>query len=71
MTENGEVENLEEVISGLVLDPDKMDRIISDLETYKGKPIFIEEFINYFREEFSSSFFIGENRSDVLNFFLR
>jgi len=45
MTKNGEVENLKEVISGLVLDPEKMDRIITDLEKYKGKPIFIEEFI--------------------------
>ena len=45
MTGNGEVEKLEEVISGLVLDLEKRDRIITDLEKDKGKPIFIEEFI--------------------------
>jgi len=45
MTKEGEVENLERVISGLVLDPEIMVRILTDLEKHKGKPIFIEEFV--------------------------
>jgi len=45
MTENGGIENLEEIISGLVLNPEMRGRIIIDLEASSGKPIFIEEFI--------------------------
>lgn len=45
MTEHGEATDLEGVISGLVLDPEIMKRIIDDLEKHRGKPIFIEEFI--------------------------
>lgn len=45
MTQGGEVEKLEEVISDLVLSPEMMDRIMADIEAHKGSPIFIEEFI--------------------------
>ena len=45
MTENGEVKNLEGVISRLVSGPPKINTIIENLEKYKWEPILIEEFI--------------------------
>ncbi|MFA4880789.1 MAG: hypothetical protein WC650_04180 [Candidatus Doudnabacteria bacterium] len=48
MTKNGEAENLKEVISGLVLNPEVKEKIFITMEKYKGKPIFIEEFISMY-----------------------
>jgi len=45
MTKGGEEEDLKEVISGLVLDPEVKGKILEILEKHNGKPVFIEEFI--------------------------
>ena len=45
MTKNGEAKNLEKVISRLVSGPPKINKIITNLEKHKWKPILIEEFI--------------------------
>jgi hypothetical protein len=53
ITKNGEINDLDSVISRLVLDPRIQPKIIETLERYHGKPIFIEEFIAKYSFNFS------------------
>jgi len=53
MTKDKDDENLAEVIIGLVLNPEVKKKILETLERYKGKPIFIEEFISMYYFNFS------------------
>lgn len=53
MTKGGDAKDLEEVIIKLVLDPEVKKKVLETLEKYKGKPIFIEEFISMYCFNFS------------------
>ena len=53
MTKGGDAEDLKEVIIKLVLDPEVKKKIWETIEKYKGKPIFIEEYISMYCFDFS------------------
>jgi F0F1-type ATP synthase delta subunit len=47
-TENGDAENLPIIIAGYLLSAENKKEILKTLEKYKGRSIFIEEFISMY-----------------------
>ena len=56
-TESGYAENLKAIISVFLGDSENRRRIMETLEKYKGKPIFIEEFIAMYQFDFEPELF--------------